>query len=239
MYGDGRDQLTAATDQLLDADKKIQEEEADGGTYIYGPIRMALDHIKEQGIDLKNYTPAIILMTDGQSIEDDSFAETYKSCNMNIPIFSIMFGDADPAQLNALAELTNARGYIEQIRRLGENAGIPSITEGARALVRTGRDIMTYLSENVDRIPQARRFLNYYLDTAVQILKKYTSLKKNHAPQPQMQKVTQETVQAVETLKQAFEDQYQKLLSGDVMDIETDIEVLRNASKMDGVNDEI
>ena len=62
--------------------------------------------------DLSQYTPAIILLTDGQSdgsIRD--FESSYQEMGEDIPVFSIMFGDADETQLEDLAEYTNARVF--------------------------------------------------------------------------------------------------------------------------------
>lgn len=136
-------------------------------------------------------------------------------------------------------EFDNAKDDIEKIGAYGRDSGDFDIEKGTIALSKTGNDIMTYLSEHIDRVPKAKRFLNYYLDTAVEILKKYASLKKNNAPADEMERVTGETKEAIKTLYAAFNDQYKRLLAGDVMDIETDIKVLRDSSKMDGVNDEV
>ena len=57
-------------------------------------------------------TPAIILMTDGVSDGDFSeFQRYYEESGLDVPIFSIMFGSADPTQLEDLAELSNARVF--------------------------------------------------------------------------------------------------------------------------------
>ena len=39
------------------------------------------------------------------------FQEAYDALGMDIPVFSIMFGDADETQLEELARLTNARVF--------------------------------------------------------------------------------------------------------------------------------
>ena len=56
---------------------------------------------------------AIVLMTDGRSNSDhqDEFESAYKSRGRDLPIFSIMFGDADPSQLKSLATLSNAKVF--------------------------------------------------------------------------------------------------------------------------------
>lgn len=51
-------------------------------------------------------------MTDGQS--DGSFKEfreAYDQLDNNVPVFSIMFGDANETQLQKVAEYTNARVF--------------------------------------------------------------------------------------------------------------------------------
>ena len=62
--------------------------------------------------DLEEYTPAIILQKDGVSSGDaEDFLREYESLGLDVPVFSIMFGDADPTQLEALAQATNARVF--------------------------------------------------------------------------------------------------------------------------------
>lgn len=136
-------------------------------------------------------------------------------------------------------EFDNAKEDIAKIQRMGVASGVQEISLGANQLARTGTNIITYLSEHIDRVPKAKQFLNYYLDTAVEILEKYASLRKNNAPADEMKRVTGETLSAVKTLQGAFDDQYRKLLDGDVMDIESDIKVLHDTTKMDGVKNEV
>ena len=44
-------------------------------------------------------------------ISEAMFMENYRALGMDVPVFSIMFGDADPEQLEQLAEATNARVF--------------------------------------------------------------------------------------------------------------------------------
>lgn len=83
-----------------------------GGTDIYAAASKALELLK--GYDLSKYTPAVILMTDGRSqggLRESGFENTYRQSGLTVPVFSIMFGDADSGQLDQLAELTTARVF--------------------------------------------------------------------------------------------------------------------------------
>ncbi|MDO5136310.1 MAG: VWA domain-containing protein [Eubacteriales bacterium] len=88
----------------------VKDQEPTGGTDMYAAALHGLEMLKEY--DLSMYTPAIILLTDGQSAGSLSrFASAYASFGEEVPIFSIMFGDADQTQLRELAQLTNARVF--------------------------------------------------------------------------------------------------------------------------------
>lgn len=94
-------------EQLYD---RIKDLDAGGGTDMYSAAVKGLEILEKY--DLKKYTPAIILLTDGRS--DGSYADfssAYQSFGEDVPVFSIMFGDADSHQLNELAEMTNARVF--------------------------------------------------------------------------------------------------------------------------------
>lgn len=89
---------------------KVEAEEATGGTDIYAA---ATESLRQLGnYDLSQYTPAIILLTDGVSDGSiDAFQTAYEAFGADVPVFSIMFGSADSTQLEELAELTHARVF--------------------------------------------------------------------------------------------------------------------------------
>lgn len=89
----------------------VESASPSGGTDMYSALSEAMKIMASA--DLSGYSPAIILMSDGESIEvgKGAFVDAYKKSGLDIPIFSIMFGEANDAQLKELAELTNARVF--------------------------------------------------------------------------------------------------------------------------------
>lgn len=81
-----------------------------GGTDIYTASIKGLEILENES---DTYTKTIILMTDGQSTYDNEYnlLNKYRNSNSNIPIYSIMFGDADSTQLEDLARLSNAKVF--------------------------------------------------------------------------------------------------------------------------------
>lgn len=115
---------TSTSDLLHEADAT----DASGGTDIYEGLLSALDELPSES-EASQYTTAIVLMTDGRSNSDhqDEFESAYKSRGRDLPIFSIMFGDADPSQLKSLATLSNAKvfdGRRRPRRRLPPSQGL-------------------------------------------------------------------------------------------------------------------
>lgn len=95
---------------LEDLYSTIKDLDPDGGTDMYAAVDKGLEMLGSY--DLSQYTPAIVVMTDGMSIDNfDEFKKSYESAGSDIPVFSIMYGGATPEQLDQLASLTNARVF--------------------------------------------------------------------------------------------------------------------------------
>lgn len=83
------------------------------GTGLYEAAMLALETASNEK-NLNSYTPAIVLLTDGAAnggMGIDDLKAKYANVNIDIPIFSIKFGDAVDEELNAIATLTKARVF--------------------------------------------------------------------------------------------------------------------------------
>ena len=88
---------------------KITSTSVSGGTDIYLPAMKGLEILSQE--DLETYNVSVVLMTDGASNYNriDELTRLYRQTEKDIPIFSIMFGDAEEEQLQDIADLTNAK----------------------------------------------------------------------------------------------------------------------------------
>ena len=88
----------------------VRDTAVGGGTNMYAAAMEGLRQLERY--DLREYSPAIILLTDGMSSGAvQPFEQAYRESGLDVPVFSIMFGDADATQLEELAQLTNARVF--------------------------------------------------------------------------------------------------------------------------------
>lgn len=94
---------------LEDLYKQIDSTKAGGGTDMYSAIEQALSDMAQYD-DSRN--KAIVVMTDGMSEDHfDALQEMINASGNDIPVFSILYGDADESQLQEIADLTNARVF--------------------------------------------------------------------------------------------------------------------------------
>lgn len=100
--GPNRQELTDGIDALV----------AHGGTGIYGALIQALDEA-ETGA----YIPSIVLMTDGELTDRPSFLEFQQyytelpTEKKRIPVFVILYGEANVTEMENLAALTGGRTF--------------------------------------------------------------------------------------------------------------------------------
>lgn len=96
----------ADTNSLLD---NIDELYPRGSTNIYDTSIQALDILANE--DSNTYNLSVILMTDGLSNMGtyDNLYSHYRNLGKDIPIYSIMFGNAYEDELQEIADLTNAK----------------------------------------------------------------------------------------------------------------------------------
>jgi len=89
----------------------IQKLKPAGSTALYPAAMKALEIVKDE--DMETYNTSIILMTDGKANVGNyrNLETTYRQIGKEIPIYSIMFGNADPNELQEIAELTNAKVF--------------------------------------------------------------------------------------------------------------------------------
>lgn len=94
---------------------------ASGGTDIYQGLEAAYKQLPDAS-QAGDYTTAIVLMTDGQSetAQQQAAFDQYRGLGRDIPIFSIMFAEADPTQLNQIAQLSNAKVFDGRTGDLAE-----------------------------------------------------------------------------------------------------------------------
>ena len=101
----------------------------------------------------------------------------------------------------------------------------------------TGK-ILKYQKEHPKKEGQLRTFLNYYLPTTLKILRAYAQLDAQGIEGENISAAKKRIEDMMDQVVSGFEKQLDKLFQDDAMDITSDVEVLENMLKKDGLSDE-
>lgn len=100
-------------EELEETFSDMERLSPDGWTYTYEALNDALDIINNEE-KLDDYSVSIILLTDGEvngNLDFYDFQKKYEDINKDIPVYSIMFGDANSEELERIADETNAKVF--------------------------------------------------------------------------------------------------------------------------------
>ena len=100
----------------------------------------------------------------------------------------------------------------------------------------TGK-ILDYQKSHPNRESQLRSFLNYYLPTTLKILRAYAQLDAQGIEGENISAAKARIEGMMDQVVAGFEKQLDKLFQNDALDIASDVEVLENMLKKDGLSD--
>lgn len=119
----------------------------------------------------------------------------------------------------------------------GLNAALPDpeLSAAMTRMEQAGRGIVEAVEATPGKAKVARRFANYYLPDAVQVLRQYAALAKQGVRGENAASVKQEVEQNAARIATAFENQLDALYEAESMDLSADLEVLQNLMKGQGL----
>jgi hypothetical protein len=112
---------------------------------------------------------------------------------------------------------------------------LPAVKMKLEAVADVVHRILADLSAQPKHLQKARQFLNYYLDATVKIVQRYVSLSSKGSKDKTLNDALRRTEETIETLQKAFEKQLRLLLEDDMLDLDTELTVLRRTIEMEGL----
>ncbi len=142
----------------------------------------------------------------------------------------------EPKQAEAQAK-NGDDAILKEIRQVNDD--IPDEVMSAkidRIEEITGK-ILAYQKARPDKAGQLRSFLNYYLPTTLKILRAYAQLDAQGIEGENISAAKHRIEGMMDQVVSGFEKQLDKLFQDDAMDISSDVQVLENMLKKDGLSD--
>lgn len=129
--------------------------------------------------------------------------------------------------------LEQARSQLKELTAL--NARIPgqSISAQISRMERAGGAILDEVAKQPAKARQIRRFLHYYLPTAVKVISSYAHMAETGAAGQNAQTLKSDVEQNAQTIAAAFEKQLDSLFASEMLDITSDLDVLEHMMKGD------
>lgn len=141
--------------------------------------------------------------------------------------------DMLPEGETLIMQLEEARKDFSCIEQIMQRIQEPAVKQEAMRLKQTARNILTFLEKHPEKIKSARRFIDYYQETASSLLKKYIELQDTDLRTEDVLRLQNNTLKAIGTLNTAFEEQFQKLMHSEMIDMEAEIRLLEQTVKME------
>lgn len=135
-------------------------------------------------------------------------------------------------------KLAEARADFKSIGSSMESIEDPQMRLESKRLHETAGRILKYLEDHPEKIMAARRFIDYYQDTASKLLEKYVKLQKTGLSTKEADRLKGQTKQALLALNRAFTGQFEKLMQNELMDMDADIRLLKQTMKAEGYEED-
>ena len=124
---------------------------------------------------------------------------------------------------------------VEEMKRLDENIEDEKISQAIRELERTSQTIFQQVREAPEKLPQIRKFMDYYLPTTLKLLNAYDRMSSVGVGGENIDS-TKERVEAImDTIVAAFDKQLDGLFGAEALDVSADITVLETMLAREGL----
>lgn len=127
---------------------------------------------------------------------------------------------------------------LSEIRSVNNSIADPDMSAKIDRIGEITGKILDYQRSHPSKANQLRSFLSYYLPTTLKILRAYAQLEEQGIEGENISAAKKRIEDMMDQVVSGFEKQLDKLFQDDAMDITSDVEVLENMLKKDGLSDE-
>ena len=125
--------------------------------------------------------------------------------------------------------------HLAEFRRIRLSIKDETISEKISHLEKLSAKIFKIVEESPEKQPQIRRFMSYYIPTTLKLIRSYATLESQGIKGENIMSTKQNISNILDTLSIGYEQQLDQLFKSDAIDIASDISVLENLMKQDGL----
>ena len=132
----------------------------------------------------------------------------------------------------------DGRLAIAEMKRLDENIADAGISADIVRLEQVSAKIFEEVGRSPEKLPQIRKFMDYYLPTTLKLLNAYDRMSGTGVSGENIDSTLARVEGMMRTIVSAFEKQLDSLYGAEAMDISTDITVLETMMAREGLTDQ-
>jgi hypothetical protein len=135
---------------------------------------------------------------------------------------------------NISQTLREAYQRVSEMSDAANGIAKPETREAVAELCATARRILAEIQKHPERTDVARGFLTYYLEAAARIVRGYERLAVQSSDSPGVMKILSQAENSIPGIQKAFDSQLDALLQLDLLDLESEMELLDKTMQMAG-----
>ena len=180
--------------------------------------------------ELLNYL-IVILMTAGVIFGGKAFWDWKKNRTPRLDLKELEAERAQYLQEN-FDKATADFNFLEEAK---ENISDRELKNQIRLLQRTAKNLLSHLEKNPERIALAYKFIDYYQDRAVKIVKQYRELEETHLSTDKIEDLKARMKQTLAALDDAYQDQFEHVLNDQIISVDAELKVMEQQLDSAGI----
>ena len=125
---------------------------------------------------------------------------------------------------------------LRQLREVNEAIPGEEMSSKITRLETVTAKIFALVEEDPSKLPKMRRFMDYYLPTALKLLNAYSQFDRQGVEGEVIGQSKRKIEEAMDVLVEGFEAQLDTMFADDALDVDSDIQVLQNMMARDGLS---
>lgn len=131
--------------------------------------------------------------------------------------------------------LKDGKLALSEMKRLDGNIADPGVSAGIVRLSQVSEKIFQAVKDDPSKLPQIRKFMDYYLPTTLKLLNAYDRMSGTGVSGENIDGTKTKVEDMMKTVVKAFEKQLDSLYGTDALDISADIKVMETLLAREGL----
>ena len=138
-----------------------------------------------------------------------------------------------PTKINAKKVVNDGINKLREISNKTRMISNNEVAHKIKEICKTGVEIFDYIKKNPEDVNRIRQFNLYYLDATKTIVLQYVELSSKKNKTAEMEETLKKVEEMLDNIRKTFSNQLENLYEDDLLDLNTEISLLKNTMKLE------